>query len=928
MGIKLSESEQWRGYAPTRSLCRTQVFYQVMSDFTTPTAMNRGMVVMKQAYTIVLNVVQMLYRANTAAAETRTERTQTERTGTTATAGKITAVAATRTKRTQTGRTGITAVAGKGSFEVATRVQKNEHYDAKTAAAEIEPRVQTSRTEGADKQSRGCRQAEPRMQTSRAEGADKQSRGCRQAVKDAEATGIPKMQRMGQGLEGENIEAAAAMKHMERTERLERSCDVEMQEKVASKRSAWMQRDSRTRRPAAMAITTVMLVITILASAEAGMTENAGAQVAGLQSVCMEEAENARTTAHSQTQQVMKSDREQRLEAKEVDELTAKLGELRLTIDKIGELKREECCVKHSETAESQRIRADGAEATLNILDELNNNMRSEIEKQGTRVNLGRHIQFMRRLLDAERHKAQDAQELRQGNSAETESMQQQKREDINDATDQGTAHQVSRRHKMMMRRLQEDARQRHGAEKEIQSIIIQVTAAVKVQEEEEHDAKRQREGEVNAPCELKYNADKRQDSSVKHGNTRNKSGKYADGKSDRDQRRGRNAEISDSGDELRTEHAPAEMRSTEGVAPGADTGTLKGKNGRQQAYVEKEWETGTEGTGSKVTWIDEWIPLIQKYREFVMGWWDRWKGLGYFYMFVVISMGVLYIFVAPSHTKPKVREIIAEFLILGIGIIVLTVLETKVAGGLDTHAQAINIAMRINTQGKIHPDVTKRKFERDENANEYIDTGNSGELKKDGNKVTLGLVDHTAFGVMAEGQTADDENSGAEERSKDAVVKALTAQAPAVAAFAGMHEMERGNGFGLGDHTACGAKAEGATADEKSTGGVDTGEVGDTRPRSPRRSPKIAENILTYLPWLSMAVGLVSITLMTVAELMHHVGDMGTEALYMARRATGMIFAGAGYVGVCSYIMKVIVVSYVVGMPPAAAYSVAGIGH
>jgi len=866
MGIKLSESEQWRGYAPTRSLCRTQVFYQVMSDFTTPTAMNRGMVVMKQAYTIVLNVVQMLYRANTAAAETRTERTQTERTGTTATAGKITAVAATRTKRTQTGRTGITAVAGKGSFEVATRVQKNEHYDAKTAAAEIEPRVQTSRTEGADKQSRGCRQAEPRMQTSRAEGADKQSRGCRQAVKDAEATGIPKMQRMGQGLEGENIEAAAAMKHMERTERLERSCDVEMQEKVASKRSAWMQRDSRTRRPAAMAITTVMLVITILASAEAGMTENAGAQVAGLQSVCMEEAENARTTAHSQTQQVMKSDREQRLEAKEVDELTAKLGELRLTIDTIGERKREECCVKHSETAESQRIRADGAEATLNILDELNNNMRSEIEKQGTRVNLGRHIQFMRRLLDAERHKAQDAQELRQGNSAETESMQQQKREDINDATDQGTAHQVSRRHKMMMRRLQEDARQRHGAEKEIQSIIIQVTAAVKVQEEEEHDAKRQREGEVNAPCELKYNADKRQDSSVKHGNSRNK--------------------------------------------------------------LEKEWETGTESTGSKVMWIDEWIPLIQKYGEFVMGWWDRWKGLGYFYMFVVISMGVLYIFVAPSHTKPKVREIIAEFLILGIGIIVLTVLETKVAGGLDTHAQAINIAMRINTQGKIHPDVTKRKFERDENANEYIDTGNSGELKKDGNKVTLGLVDHTAFGVMAEGQTADDENSGAEERSKDAVVRALTAQAPAVAAFAGMHEMERGNGFGLGDHTACGAKAEGATADEKSTGGVDTGEVGDTRPRSPRRSPKIAENILTYLPWLSMAVGLVSITLMTVAELMHHVGDMGTEALYMARRATGMIFAGAGYVGVCSYIIKVLVLSYVVGMPPAAAYSVAGIGH
>ena len=186
----------------------------------------------------------------------------------------------------------ITAVAGKGRFEMAMREQAN-------------------RTE--------------------------------QEAKVAAATGIPKMQRMGQGLEGENIKAAAAMKHMERTERLERSYDVEMQEMAASKRSAWIQPASRTRRPAAMAITAAMLVITILASAEAGMTENAGAQVAGLQSVCMEEAENARTTAHSQTQQVMKSDREQRLEAKEVDELTAKLGELRLTIDKIGELNREEC---------------------------------------------------------------------------------------------------------------------------------------------------------------------------------------------------------------------------------------------------------------------------------------------------------------------------------------------------------------------------------------------------------------------------------------------------------------------------------------------------------------------------------------------------------------------------------------------------------
>jgi len=46
-------------------------------------------------------------------------------------------------------------------------------------------------------------------------------------------------------------------------------------------------------------------------------------------------------------------------------------------------------------------------------------------------------------------------------------------------------------------------------------------------------------------------------------------------------------------------------------------------------------------------------------------------------------------------------------------------------------------------------------------------------------------------------------------ENVQEAVVKALATQAPAAAAFAGMHEFERGNGFGLGEHTAFGAIAE-----------------------------------------------------------------------------------------------------------------------
>ena len=56
-------------------------------------------------------------------------------------------------------------------------------------------------------------------------------------------------------------------------------------------------------------------------------------------------------------------------------------------------------------------------------------------------------------------------------------------------------------------------------------------------------------------------------------------------------------------------------------------------------------------------------------------------------------------------------------------------------------------------------------------------------------------------------------------ENVQEAVVKALVTQAPAASAFAGMHEFESANGFGLGEHMAFGAIAEGATADE-ATGG------------------------------------------------------------------------------------------------------------
>ena len=61
-------------------------------------------------------------------------------------------------------------------------------------------------------------------------------------------------------------------------------------------------------------------------------------------------------------------------------EWVSKLGEIQQTIDQPGELKRGDGWVQHTEAAEAQRIRTDRAEATLQILGELNLNMHSEIE--------------------------------------------------------------------------------------------------------------------------------------------------------------------------------------------------------------------------------------------------------------------------------------------------------------------------------------------------------------------------------------------------------------------------------------------------------------------------------------------------------------------------------------------------------------------
>jgi len=141
-------------------------------------------------------------------------------------------------------------------------------------------------------------------------------------------------------------------------------------------------------------------------------------------------------------------------------------------MDQLGELKLGDCWVQRTESTDAQRISADRAEAMLQILGELNLNMRSNIERQGARVNLGRQIQVMRRVLGTERRKEQVQQVMRQGMPEENGIMQQQRQKDLNNRVDQGTASQMSRRHKQMMRRLWDGEQQREEAEQELRNLM------------------------------------------------------------------------------------------------------------------------------------------------------------------------------------------------------------------------------------------------------------------------------------------------------------------------------------------------------------------------------------------------------------------------------------------------------------------------
>jgi len=175
-------------------------------------------------------------------------------------------------------------------------------------------------------------------------------------------------------------------------------------------------------------------------------------------------------------------------------------------------------------------------------------------------------------------------------------------------------------------------------------------------------------------------------------------------------------------------------------------------------------------------------------------------------------------------------------------------------------------------------------------------------------------------------------------ENVQKAVVKALASQAPAAAAFAGMHEFERGNGFGLEEHTAFGAIAEGATADEASPGGVDTSNCYTDSfkqvqnlccPIRPSAWSDVTFLLSVHAPRARLisrrTLSNGSIFVVMVVQWGEAMGELGNKAVATLRNVAWTAFT---YAMTCGSVVKAILFIILVGLQPAAADSVAGIRH
>jgi len=1011
----------------------------------------------------------------------------------------------------QTMCTKITAVAGKGRFEMATREQaKSAEKEASNCAAATS--VQKEKTENRE-QTEANFAAAMGVQTKQTENT-----GQTKAVKVEVATSVQKEQTESrEQTDVANVAAATTnMGQAEQTQqvrqaRLEQAANVAEKWKTAanenemgrahangtgrnaaSREPAVMKRSTRSGWPSVTAAAFTTIVLIIMMSTTAGATEHGltqrmmrvrqemewdwerdRTQMKPIWQTASDKVDKIDTIMRTvdlfemevQKWQEMESGRVRRIKDKDNIDFVTKVGELQQTMNRLGELKRGDCRVHRTDAGEARHIRDDKAEATLQILDELNNDMRSKIKKQGITVNLRRHIQFMSRLLDEERHKAQNDKELRQGKPAETGSTQEQKARDMSEAEERAVG-QLSRRHTMFKRRLQDDGRQREGTEKERRHTLSQVNGFM--QEQLENDVKvynrsdKQNEKSdtndekvlKNIPNAQNYVARQTAKQQAAHSaqETVEQASSRSRSESVSDSSRVRSAVLPDSGETMPYELDPADTRGGQQGVASSEQACL-----RLELRVEKVcaywWTVGTywmqyehdpadkRGSQEGIASSEQACLRLELRVEKVCAYW--WTVGTYWMQCAIVVVAIYSILISldmieerrykrechalglkyPGPDKMDVKSYIANGIALSwimtvCVLLVMSPARNQIAEvGSNIPVSSIEFDMPLGARAKIISVIKTKDTTSSDNSQIHTDNGNSGEIKLDTkqqmsdsnidldgiNQIQMGELEKMAHSKILGGGTkttkctqcgknrktelveskaraaAATSTAGQTpltvEKMKDAVVKTLMTRGPTEAAFAGMHETGRGNELGLEEHTSFGAMTEGATEDEassdgectdlgpdarvrrkpaneKSTGGVDTGEVSDIRPRWPpfrlvehmafgamaegqtaddensgteESRPHHAEKFTWNLSVVGMVISALSLIVSIWSYLSNYAGEASGEVVANVRSWTGHLIAFlAAALGV-TYLMPLAFI--ITGTQPhAAAYSVAGI--
>ena len=134
------------------------------------------------------------------------------------------------------------------------------------------------------------------------------------------------------------------------------------------------------------------------------------------------------------------------------------------------------------------------------------------------------------------------------------------------------------------------------------------------------------------------------------------------------------------------------------------------------------------------------------------------------------------------------------------------------------------------------------------------------------------------------------------------------------------MHEFERGNRFSMKERTAFGAITEGKTEDKEDTAGEPENSL--------RRGPNQVNQFTCTLSVMLMGVGLILLVLGMLMHLGTYAGEVGSDMVTTTRAwASATIDILNTALGTYGWVPFALL-SIFMALQPAAAYSVAGIGH